>query len=148
MYGEQDVLELWGELDGTRYGVWNGDGLASDFIYDECGSYSDGLLAVCKNGKWGYINERGEEVIPIEFDASWKEFYPYESMAMENPEPKDYCYAASDGYVVLCKGGEWELRGTAGETAVPPGIFEEIRPVYDGMCWVKKDGKWGVIGLE
>ena len=29
----------------------------------------------------------------------------------------------------------------------PKKLFEEIRPVQDGKCWVKKDGKWGVIRL-
>ena len=25
---------------------------------------SEGLIAICKNGKWGYINIKGDEVIP------------------------------------------------------------------------------------
>ena len=29
-----------------------------------------------------------------------------------------------------------------------PGVFEKICPVYDGKCWVKRNGKWGVIALE
>jgi len=30
--------------------------------------FSNGLLAVLKDGKWGYINENGEEVIPSKYD--------------------------------------------------------------------------------
>ncbi len=33
--------------------------------YDRLGIYSEGYAAVCKEGKWGYINTTGEEVIPI-----------------------------------------------------------------------------------
>ncbi len=35
-----------------------------------------------------------------------------------------------------------------GKKVIPEGIFEAIRPVQDGKCWVKKDGYWGVIELE
>jgi hypothetical protein len=45
------------------------------------------------------------------------------------------------------KDGVWELRDIDGNVVLKPGIFEEIRPVYDNKCWVKKDGKWGVIQL-
>ena len=41
--------------------------------------------------------------------------------------------------------------GTSGhfrEVVISAGVFEEIRPVHDGKCWVKKDGKWGVIRLK
>lgn len=34
------------------------------------------------------------------------------------------------------------------KTAIPAGEFEEIRPPYRGKCWVKKNGKWGVIELQ
>jgi hypothetical protein len=60
---------------------------------------------------------------------------------------REYCYGASDGYVALRRGEEWELRNTRGEEVIRKGYFEEIRPVYDGKCWVKKDGKWGAIQI-
>lgn len=128
-----------------KYAVFKKGTAVTEFIYDECGSCSEGLLAVCENGKWGYINEAGETVIPIEYDASWPQ---YQDRWDYYGGEKDFCYAASGGYVPLVKDGEWELRNTAGELVIPSGIFEAIRPVYDGKCWVKKDGKWGVIGLE
>jgi hypothetical protein len=37
--------------------------------YDRLGIFNDGFAAVCKNEKWGYINVRGEEVIPTQIDA-------------------------------------------------------------------------------
>ena len=123
--------------------------LVTDFIYDECGSQSDGLFAVCQNGKWGYINDKGQIIIPIEYAASWKQ-YPIFDMksSRSSKNVKDYCYAASDGYVVLCQSGEWELKDTTGGNIIEKGVFESICPVYDGKCWVKKDGKWGVIKIK
>ena len=119
----------------------------TDFIYEECGSESDGLLAVMQDGKWGYVNTEGEVVIPIEYDGSWKGL-SFNDPATGELKEMDYCYAFSGGYVPVCKDGEWELKDTEGNTVILAGTFEEIRPVQDGRCWVKKDGKWGVIELE
>lgn len=142
-YPTSDFLR---ELDNSRYALDNNGSLVTDFIYDECGSLSDGLFAVCQDGKWGYVNEQGTVVIPMEYDASWKE-YPIFNMSTSRStnNVKDYCYAASDGYVVLCKGDAWELRDANGNVVIPEGEFEALRPVFDGRCWAKKDGKWGVI---
>ncbi len=142
-YPTSDFLR---ELDNSRYALDNNGSLVTDFIYDECGSLSDGLFAVCQDGKWGYVNEQGTVVIPLEYDASWKE-YPIFNMSTSRStnNVKDYCYAASDGYVVLRRGDAWELRDTNGNVVIPEGEFEALRPVFDGRCWAKKDGKWGVI---
>lgn len=32
-----------------------------------------------------------------------------------------------------------------GNIAIPGGIFDKILPVYNGKCWVKQNGKWGII---
>ncbi len=144
-------LEDWYVNPTGKYAVYSGGSLKTDFIYDECGSYSDGLLAVCQDGKWGYVDGEGQVVIPLEYDASWKEYVVLnaggdaESGVSGVTEMREYCYGASGGYVALCQDGEWELRSTRGEEVIRKGYFEEIRPVYDGKCWVKKDGSWGVI---
>lgn len=145
------------QLKDSRYAIWVWDKLTTDFVYDKCGSSSCGLMAVCRDGKWGYVNEWGETVIPMEYDASWKYYSnPYEMLELEveyggkilPEEMQEYCYAASEGYVPLCKAGVWEMRDTDGKIAIPAGEFEEIRPPYRGKCWVKKNGKWGVIELQ
>lgn len=144
-------LSEWLQLQG-KYAIANKGELVTDFVYDECGSESDGLLAVCQDGKWGYVNKKGEVVIPIEYDASWSQYIPNSVDAADVrtiSTPKEYCYAASDGYVNLRKGTEWELRNKKGEGVIPAGVFEEILPVTSqNMCWVKKDGKWGVIEVQ
>ena len=119
----------------------------TDFVYDELGACVNGFMAE-KDGKWGYINDKGETVIPFEYEPSWGKgfFYDrYGTADLEVPDEKAFCYAASGGFVPLLKDGQWKLVNMQGETAIPYGVFETIRPVYDGKCWVKKDGKWGVI---
>lgn len=36
--------------------------------YDDLSLFSEGYAAVCKNGKWGYIDKTGREVIPCQYD--------------------------------------------------------------------------------
>ncbi|GEM_PF-2431943 len=38
--------------------------------YDKLGAFSEGYAAVCKDGKWGYINTKGEEIIPTNINAT------------------------------------------------------------------------------
>lgn len=140
--GGMDTDEWLRNLPGG-YGIYYGDSMATDFIYDACGSQSDGLLAVEQDGKWGYADSQGNIVIPLEYDASWTQYVPQNGDAAQ-----DYCYAASEGYVVLVKDGIWEMRNTDGAPVIDPGVFEEMRPVYEGKCWVKQDGKWGIISLK
>lgn len=135
-YGD---FEKWFSKYTTGYTILNKGEIKTDIVYEECGPSRDGLMAVCVNGKWGYVNEDGKEIIPPEYDPSWI----LKDSDTENK--REYCYAASGGFVVLKKDGQWELKYTDGTAALPAGIFEEIRPVYDGKCWVKKNGKWGVI---
>lgn len=124
-----------------KYAVYSNGTLVTGFIYDQCGSCSSGLLAVEKDGKWGYVNEAGKEVIPIEYDTTWNYF------KTDNYENRSYCYAASEGYVPLRKGDKWEMKNKEGEIVIESDVFDEILPVYKGKCWVKKDGKWGVIQI-
>lgn len=35
--------------------------------YDQLSLFSEGYAAVCKNGKWGYIDKTGQEVIPCKY---------------------------------------------------------------------------------
>lgn len=66
--------------------------------YDRLGIFSEGYAAVCKNGKWGYINTKGEEVIPISIEAK--------------------CVGRfSEGLaVVMCGGEDFKVINTAGES--------------------------------
>lgn len=135
-------INQWLDQNGSQYAIWKDDTLVTDFIYEECGSEESGLLAVKKGGKWGYVDETGKEVIKTEYDASWDQYY-----ISGDENRKEYCYAASGGYIPLVKDGVWEMRNKDGNLVIAQGAFEAIRPVYEGKCWVKRNGKWGVIAL-
>lgn len=40
-------------------------------VYDAIGNFSEGLAIVCKDNKFGYMNEMGELVIPCQFDLAF-----------------------------------------------------------------------------
>ena len=40
--------------------------------YDVADGFSEGLARVILNGKWGFIDKSGREVIPCKYDNAWK----------------------------------------------------------------------------
>lgn len=60
--------------------------------------FSDGLASVYKDGKWGYINPRGEVIIPFDYDA----VRPF-----------------SDGLAAVSRNGKWGFINTSGEIIIP-----------------------------
>ena len=143
MFDGDSGITAWDEQE--QYAVWKDNEAVTDFAYDECGSLESGLLAAKRDGKWGYVNDNGEVVIPFEYNASWKHYNPSSYSDLDETE---YCYAATEGYVPLMKEGKWEMRNTENKVVIASGTFEEILPVHNDRCWVKKDGKWGVIEFE
>lgn len=105
-------------------------------VYEDAGNFSDGVVPVKKNGKWGYINDDGQLVLPFEFDACWRTGIGYRP------------YNSSDGYITVCKNDRYAIYDVYGNLIINYGMFECICPVYEGSCWVKSDGYWGVIALE
>lgn len=143
---KRETFIKWRQSQKEKYAIYDEDGLNTKFIYDEVGSYKDGLMAVKKGNKWGYVDKNGKVIIPIKYDASWNyhNTYPY----WFDVDYKDYCYSASDSYVVLKDGSKWLMSDAEGNIVIPTGIFEKILPVYNNQCWVKQDDKWGVISLD
>lgn len=53
-----------------KYGFLNKKGKIVSAVYDNIGSFSDGLAAVCKEGLIGFVDTTGKEVIKCKFKAS------------------------------------------------------------------------------
>ena len=123
---------------GMAYGIWavqNGglkeiqitQGL-TDAVhrYDEVSNFHEGLSAVCKSQKWGYINAKGEEVIPCKYVGAC-DFS--EGLACVYLEGDDMPIAFID------KKGHIILEGFFGDTALGEGSFWPIS-FKDGKCFV------------
>ena len=73
--------------------------------------------------RWGYIDETGKYVIPIQFQYG-----------------RDF----SEGLAAVMADSAWGYVDTAGKYAVKPE-FEEAGEFREGLARVKKDGTWGYI---
>ena len=59
--------EIIFDLNTRKVGLVGHDGkLITEPVYDEGLPFANGLAAVKKDGRWGYVNERGEELIGFE----------------------------------------------------------------------------------
>ena len=63
---ENQIIRVYRQQ--PKYGLIDTLGqLTVNAVYDEIGSFSEGRLAVRRNGLWGYVNRDGLEVIPCRF---------------------------------------------------------------------------------
>ena len=87
--------------------------------------FRNGFAAVQdgKTRKWGYMNTKGEIVIPFSFDAA-----------------RDF----SDGLAHVTKDGKTGYINTSGETVIP-FEYEGAYGSGNGLASVEKDGKWGLV---
>ncbi len=113
----------------TAFGLIDNNGAEIlAFEYDKIGEFSDSLALVAKDGKYGYVNTKGELVIDLKYDFQteatvWGVF--------ENGHTK---FFKKDKYGMLDSEGN----------EIFPAIFEDLGKYSDKeLIAVKKRGKWG-----
>ena len=107
------------------------DAKAND--YEKAWVFSDGLAAVMKDGKVGFINVDNELVIPFRFDYSSSRW-------------GDTGYLFHDGYCVMTnKDGKFGLIDISGNWVVEPEYDELWNAHKTGNRIVVNDGKHGVL---
>ena len=131
------------------YGIADKDGIIIPCEYENaCMNIGNNIIALEKNGKWGFFDKNGTKIIDFICE-------PFESKVLDDTWRKAswdngeiYPYLASNGYIPVKINGKCGYYDTQGNEVIPCGTFEEVRPVHNGLAWVKKDGKWGVIKLK
>lgn len=102
--------------------------------YSRAWVFSEGLAAVEKEGKIGFINEQNEVVIPFVFD------YSYE------PEMHDIGYLFHDGYCTMTNAeGKMGIIDRAGNWTVKPEYDQIWAPQELGYRTVIKGDKYGIL---
>lgn len=138
----------------------------TDFIYDDAMTFSDGLIAVKKDGNWGYIDANGDEIIPCEYTGirtsecyyeynirnagkNYPDSYPEEVVEayIERWRSNFFPAACTDGYVVLSKDGQYALYSSTYEEVIPFGVYEDLSEVNHVKLFAKKEGVWGIVTL-
>lgn len=82
----------------------------------------EGLLAIRKNNKWGFIDKKGNEVIPCTYDD---------------------CETFVGNYAKVKMNGKWGIIDKTGKTIIEPQ-YENIIPSEDGT-FIYLDRYWGII---
>lgn len=102
--------------------------------YSKAWVFSEGLAAVMKDGKIGFINAKNEVVIPFQFDYSY------------NCRMWDFGYLFHNGYCIMTnKDGDLGLIDQKGNWVVEP-VYDEIwAPHKSGYRIVVNDGRHGIL---
>ena len=135
--GENDSLAVYA-IDNRRgyINVKNGEILidAKHNDYEKAWVFSEGVAAVMKDGKVGFINAKNEVVIPFIFNYS-NECKMY-----------DFGYAFHDGHCAMTgSNGKLGLIDKSGNWIIEPAYDEIWAPRSNGYRMTINNGKYGVI---
>ena len=95
--------------------------------YQRARPFRAGLAPVMKEGKWGFINNRGSTVIPFIFDDVLPQHFKF-------------------GLAAAKLEGRWGFIDHSGFFAINP-VYEEVRPFAEGLAPVRVEHRWGLIDL-
>ena len=115
------------------------------------------LYRVCREGKWGYIDKTGREVIPCKYDRVWafseglaevlksgKYGYIDKTGRAVIPCQYDYTDGFREGMAKVEKSDKYGFIDKTGNEVVPCK-FDDAESFSKGLAVVKKSDKWGYI---
>ena len=91
--------------------------------YDSVRDLSEGLVVVQLNGKWGFVDVTGKEVVPVKYDHVWRFKEGLASVELKRKR----------GFV-----------DKEGKEVVPPK-YDSVRDLSEGLVGVQLNGQWGFI---
>ena len=111
----------------ASYGLMTGKGEeVTKFNFNGCApEFSDGLIAMSQNGKWGFVNKKGEWEIKASFGDALS-------------------FSDSLAGVKDASTSKWGFVNKKGEFVIKP-TFEDVGNFADGLAPAKKNGKWGFV---
>jgi hypothetical protein len=129
-----------------KFALCKDNKIITNEVYTSVTDLVDNCVAFEKDGKWGYLNEKGEQILPFEFDVAYENIVQYDFG--NNDDKKKYPFICTEGIIAAFKDGQCGYYDNKGNVIVEMGVFEDITPVKDGKAFVKKDGKWGIIKIN
>jgi len=138
------------------------EGLHRSNGYD---TVADGLFVAQRDGKWGYINERGGVVIPFQYERAMAFSEGLASVAPSDRakwgyidregkiriEPQfNMALGFIDGRAMVARGdfGGWGFIDSTGKTVVPFKHDSVLTFDYSGRAFVTKDGRSYMIDRD
>ena len=110
-----------------KWGIFHFAGkIISNPIYDSIALFQPNIFMVKKENKYGLIDQKGIEKLPITYD-----------------EIGEY----SSGYCAVKQNGLYGYATRFGQVYIPVS-YEGAKPFQKGQAAVKKNGKWGIIDIK
>lgn len=122
-----------------KYAVFNKEtgGLITGFDFEDFEPFVNGIAAVKVEGGWKYINERGEYINHILYEA-------LKTYSTNDAE----MYSHINGYIVVKHNGCYGLINTYGETVLECKYQDMSQVNPSGCVWVKEGDIWKSIFVE
>ncbi|MEM9051896.1 MAG: WG repeat-containing protein [Bacteroidota bacterium] len=137
---EYDWIESFSSFDlpvrfrkDEQFGLIDRGGIeVTDTSYQALGEFSDGLVLAAADDSYGFLNSRGDTVVPFK--------YTFSKQALAESK-------FADGHAKVFQGSKVGIVDSTGQK-IFPAIFEDVG-LYEGVrVPVKKRGKWGYADLE
>ena len=120
--------------------------------YDNARSFSEGLAAVKLNGKYGFIDKTGKEIIPLIYDNVWVWDFN-EGLAKVKLNGKWFYIDKNGKEIPHLNNKSVNFRDDMAKTElnnknkqeIPPLKYDYISPFVEGLARVKLNGKYGFI---
>ena len=136
--------------------------------YSSVGYFHEGYARAEKNGKYGFVDKNGNEIIPPKYEwvgqfkegvarvfTNDKAGYVEKKGKTVIPEKYDDAWEFSQGFakVMVLKKAEGKTVQHFGfvnkkGVEVVPAIYEDAQSFYEGLAAVRKDKKWGYINTK
>lgn len=131
----------------NKFGVVKNGEVIVDFNYKEALTYKAGVTALKKGSTWEYFNENGDMLFSTDCVSGVTKYY-FDKIGRRKSVTLPYL--ASYNYIAVNDdegGGYYDINGNS---VIPVGEFESVRPVYENKAWVKdkETGLWGVLDIE
>ncbi len=122
---------------GSKFGYIDAQGKSViSFKYRQGFDFTDGenVTAVRGDTGWGFINDKGEELSPLQY--GW----------VDSASSKSISFRAKGGLVAvkLMATNKWGFVDTTGKEVIPT-IYDSMLNFNYGLCCVQINGKWGFI---
>ena len=158
---------FWAYYDGGLALFNNKFKQLTPFIYQDANPvYSEELFPVMRDGKWGFVNKKGKEKIPCQYEMV-SPFKEGRAMVMLGKRygiidkkgryvlPIEYgpaglrsnAYIYCDGLAMVEKGGKFGFVDVDGKVVVPLK-YESAYHFAEGLAPVKLNEKWGFINTN
>ena len=115
------------------------------------------LIGIKINGKWGFVNKKGEETVPLKYDAANFFIKDLATVRKENkwgavnkegkeviPFKYEHINDFYYGYSIVSIGGKWGSIDTKGKVLADIK-YDNWFDFDDGLAAVRENNKWGLI---